>query len=140
MNVYSAVEDAYLTLNRQYVANLSNVRFIVREEVIVDNSFSIGKSERAEIKKHVQESITGQFTFDEVFSPVYQSELSRVKNPNVVAKFDITGLFQERFTNVKQNITLKDVIVNDMSFSEVGHRLQPGITLTFKARRVKTSH
>jgi hypothetical protein len=140
MNAYDAVEDAYLTLNRQYVANLSDVRFIVREEVKVENTYSIGKSERTEIKKHVRNSITGQFTFDKVSSSVYQCELSRVKNPNVIAKFDITGLFQERFTNVKQNITLKDVTINDMSFVEVGNHLQPGIALTFKASRVEASH
>jgi hypothetical protein len=140
MNLYNAVVGAYLTLNRQYVANLSDVRFIVREEVKVENTYSIGKSERTDMKKHVRNSITGQFTFDKVSSPVYQSELSRVKNPNVIAKFDITGLFQERFTNVKQNITLKDVTVNDMSFLEVGNHLQPGIALTFKASRVEASH
>jgi hypothetical protein len=139
MNVYDAVEGAYLTLNGQCVANLSDARFIVREEVKVENTYSIGKSQRAGIKKHVQNSITGQFTFDKVSSPVYQSELSRVKNPNVIAKFEIIGLFQERFTNTKQNITLKEITVNDMSFLELGKHLQPGITLTFKASRVEAS-
>lgn len=37
MNVYNAVEDAYLTLNGQYIANLSDARMIVREEVKVEN-------------------------------------------------------------------------------------------------------
>jgi len=68
---------------------------------------------------------------------VYQSELKRIKNPNVIAKFAITGLFQERFTNAKQNITLKDVMVNDMSFLEVGKHLEPGLTWTFKASRIE---
>lgn len=85
----------------------------------------------------MRNSITGQFTFDKVSSLVYQSELKRMKNPNVIAKFEITGLFQERFTNAKQNITLKDVMVNDMSFLEVGKHLQPGVALTFKASRIE---
>jgi hypothetical protein len=133
------VDEAYLILNGQYIANLSDARFIVREEVKLENKYSIGKSERTGIKKYVRNSITGQFTFDEVSSPVYQSELTRVKNPTVTAKFEITGLFQERFTNAKQNITLKDVMVNDMSFLEVGNHLQPGVSLTFKASRVEAS-
>jgi len=137
MNVYDAVEDAYLTLNGQYIASLSDVRMIVREEVKVENMYSVGKSERTGIKKHVRNSITGQFTFDNVSSHVYQSELKRMKKPDVIAKFEITGLFQERFTNAKQNLTLKGVMVNDMSFLEVGKHLQPGVALTFKASRIE---
>ena len=137
MNVYDAVEDAYLTLNGQYIASLSDARMIVREEVKVENMYSIGKSERTGIKKHVRNSITGNFTFGEVFSPVYQSELKRMKKPDVIAKFEITGLFQERFTNAKQNLTLKGVMVNDMSFLEVGKHLQPGVALTFKAGHIE---
>jgi len=137
MNVYDAVEDAYLTLNGQYIASLSDARMIVREEVKVENMYSVGKSERTGIKKHVRNSITGQFTFNKVSSHVYQSELKRMKKPNVIAKFEITGLFQERFTNAKQNLTLKGVMVNDMSFLEVGKHLQPGVALTFKASRIE---
>ncbi len=139
MNVYNAVEDAYLTFNKQHVANLSDVRFIVRKEVIRDNMYSIEKSEREELKKRVRNSITGQLTFNEVFFPVYKSELLRVKNPNIIAKFDIIGLFRERFTNTKQKIIVKNVTVNDMSFSEISNHLQPGIALTFKASRVEGS-
>jgi len=138
MNVYDAVEDARLKLNGLYIASLSDTRIIVREEVIkVENMYSAGKSAGTEIKKHVRNSIMGQFTFNEVSSSVYQSELKRIKNPNVIAKFAITGLFQERFTNAKQNITLKDVMVNDMSFLEVGKHLEPGLTWTFKASRIE---
>ncbi len=138
MNVYDAVEDARLKLNGLYIASLSDTRIIVREEVIkVENMYSGGKSQGTEIKKHVRNSIMGQFTFNEVSSSVYQSELKRIKNPNVIAKFAITGLFQERFTNAKQNITLQDVMVNDMSFLEVGKHLESGLTLTFKASRIE---
>ncbi len=38
---------------------LSAARFIVREEVKLENKYSIGKSERTGIKKHVRKSITG---------------------------------------------------------------------------------
>jgi hypothetical protein len=138
MNVYDAVEDAYLTLNGQYIASLSDARMIVREEAKVENMYSVGKSEQTGIKKHVRNSITGQLTFDKVSSHVYQSELKRMKKPNIIARFEITGLFQERFTNAKQNLTLKGVMVNDMSFLEVGKHLQPGVTLTFKASRIET--
>ena len=137
MDVYDAVEDARLKMNGQYVASLSDMWMIVREEVKVEDAYSIGKSERTGIKNNVRNSIMGQFTFDEVSSSVYRSELKRIKNPNVIAKFAITGLFQERFTNVKQNITLKDVMINDMSFLEVGKHLQRGVTLTFKSSRIE---
>lgn len=137
MNVYDAVEDARLKMNGQYVASLSDTRIIVREEVKVEDMYSIGKNERTGIKKHVRNSIMGQFTFDEVSFSVYQSELKRIKNPDVIAKFTITGLFQERFTKAKQKITLKDVMINDMSFLEAGKHLESGVSLTFKASHIE---
>ncbi len=137
MNVYDTVEDVRLKMNGQYVASLSDMRMIVREEVKVEDMYSIGKNGRTGIKRNVRNSIMGQFTFDEVSSSAYQSELKHIKNPNVIAKFAITGLFQERFTNAKQDITLKDVMINDMSFIEVGKHLRRGVTLTFKASRIE---
>jgi hypothetical protein len=61
----------------------------------------------------------------------------RMRNPNVIATFNMTGLFQERFTSTNHNMVLRDVTVNGMSFLDVFKRLEPGVTLSFEASHIE---
>lgn len=124
---YYSVEGINLELNEHTVASLSDVSVIVSEEV--KNKHSLGISGRTGTKR-VRETIKGEFTVDKVSSLTYKLELThtreRMRNPNAIATFNMTGLFQERFTSTNHNVLLRDVTVNGMSFSDVFKRLEPG--------------